>query len=412
MYKQVSLLGGTFQRCYNEDTTLVIAASSASPKVYAASQADLPIVTRTWLQSCFERRVRIPLKDFLIKPFFGCKFCSSDLTPRQRSELSRLVRAGGGLWCDLFDESATFLVAHTLSNSTKVSLALSGNVPIVRPDWVRQSSSKIRPPSDFTLNWWCFGSPPSMLFADCTFEIAKGVENDRVLVDAIIANGGQASPPSGFVVAPHGSQPAGFGRTLVSAQWVWSCVSEKRVLSVDSSLGFSPFPFAPPIEGVSGCAFVLLNFDDRKRIELANVLRSLRARVYFSFSTEAKLIVVEQVDPKVADLAHDYSIPVVRSGWITELVKTGKFPQAAEYAAVATGFDLRALCRTLMRSSSRPSDPCEMGSIDFRKLECFSQVAPECDTPKIKVMYGSPVQAVAIPFPAGEDPLLTALATC
>jgi hypothetical protein len=154
---------------------------------------------------------------------------------------------------------------------------------------------------------------------------------------------------------------------------------------------------------------VLLNFDDQTRIELANILRALHAKAYFSFSADATLIIVEQLDTKVAELARENSIPVVSQGWVSELVKTGRFPPPFHYKVAATGVDLRGLCRELKRSVLRTCQTHEWGTIDIRKWDIFSQVEPVSDSPQ--VFYDTSVQPVEIQFPTDEDPLLLALTT-
>jgi hypothetical protein len=408
--REVALLGGAFRRALTAETTVVVARRSASAKVYAAAAARLPVVGASWVRACFERRARAPLDAHRLRPFDGCVFTSSDLTAPQRAEAAALVAAGGGAWSGAYDEAVTFVVARRLGNSRKVALALAADVPVVTPEWLRTSAAAIEAPNRFVLNWWCVEDAVRPTFSGRTFEIASGVRNARLLVDVIIAHGGAASRAPDFLVADR--MPEQAGATVVSPRWVWACVSENRLIDVDASVTFVPSPEGPPVPGVSNCAFVLMNLGDECRLLFADLLRDFGATVYFSFSKNAKLIIIQECDKRTLELAEDYSIPIVSVGWVVSLAKTGKAPDPDEFLVRTTGshMQLKDLCKQLKRTSSRPQVELPLLSTRLRDLSSFSQVSPEVEKGP-KVSYESSVPLVTIPYAPEDDPLIRAFET-
>ncbi|OHT08403.1 hypothetical protein TRFO_23081 [Tritrichomonas foetus] len=382
--EKVTLLGGTFSRSFNNDVTLVIAAKSASPKVYMAAKTDLPIVKYEWIESCFKHITRIPLDQFRISPFFGCKFTSSDLLSNQRTEIAKIVRKGGGLWSETFDDSVTFLMASSLSNTKKIQLALDDNVPIVQPEWLLHYPSEIISPRNFTLNWWCFNdNETSKLFDKCSFGLSSEIPGQfrRTLVDIILAhNGAYLETPKYYITLDTKRDENHKNSILVTPRWLLSCVCEKRLIDVSESITFSPFSFPREIDGVSGRSFMLLNFNDKRRLELSDLLRSLGATVFYKFTKSANMMVIEGADEHLKSVADEYSIPVVTPLWIMELAKTGKPPAVDKFrpSANSSSVNFRSICNQITRSASKiegRSFPLETSTIDIDELETFTQIS-------------------------------------
>jgi hypothetical protein len=352
----------------------------------------------------------MPLDPHRLLPFQGCVFSSTDLTSKQRNKLLTLVKNGGGAWSDQFSDSVTFLVAHRISNSQKISLALSGNVPIVKPDWIKRFHATIKAPHAFVLNWWCLEEAGHPIFKGKVFEIAKGTKNARLLADVIRAHGGKGSGEPDFVIADHTTEKHGHA-TFVSPQWIWTCVSERKLVDIDSSITFTPLDFAPPVIGVSNSAFVLTNMDDESRIQFADLLRDLGATVCFSFSKNAKLIIVETSDDRLAQLSDEYAIPIVSVNWIAALVKSGLAPDPEPFLVhqKETRPRLKEMCTHLRRCTSRPSPGIGAPKVSLGNLNLFSQMSSDREKGGFRICYEASQPAVAVPRPGCGDPLLSAL---
>jgi hypothetical protein len=204
--KQVFLLGGNFMATVDESTTLLIAARMMSTKVYRAIGLGKPIVSSEWIQLCFRDLTNAETEPFILPKFAGCIITSSDLTPKQRTELSKYIRREGGVWSDVFDASVHCLVAHALTPSKKILCALTGNVPIVTPEWFRRQTSSVIPPHPFILNGWCVTGDSPTLFDGLTFSVDTRLQDYQTLSECIQISGGRIGQPAKFVVAPHGTQ--------------------------------------------------------------------------------------------------------------------------------------------------------------------------------------------------------------
>jgi hypothetical protein len=95
--EQVLLLGGNFTATVDRSTTLIIAARMMSTKVYQAMELGKPIVNSEWIQSCFRDLKNAATKPFILPKLAGCVITSSELTPKQRRELSKFTRDEGGV---------------------------------------------------------------------------------------------------------------------------------------------------------------------------------------------------------------------------------------------------------------------------------------------------------------------------
>lgn len=394
--KKIILLGGKYQRSFQDDITLVIAARSASQKVYSASSFHIPIVKVEWIDTCFKNFVQVPFDQYQIMPFFGCTFTSTDLLPKQNNKISEIIKKCEGKLIDKFDRSTTFLVSQTLCNTPKIQLALKENVPIVKPEWIfRCENSHIISPIDFTLNWWCMCDEQSDLFKGISFGLSKEIPDRRTMIDIIIAHSGSYEErPNYFLTTSIKRDQTNKDSILITPRWILTCVSEKRLIDPNESPTFSPFPFSTKIEGIVGRSFFLSNLQEDRRHEYADLLRTFGATVFFKFSKRANIIIAETINDNTFSLAKEYSIPIVSISWIVELARTGIFPDIESHKLKEnkTSINFRQICQKIKReltlseskssNSTLKTQKTQYQEINLDQLESYTQ---QSSNDKIKI---------------------------
>ena len=412
LVKEIGMLGGNFERSLTKDTYALVAATTASHKVYSAAEISVPVVTTEWVHACFDSRVHIPLNEYRMPSFFGCKFSSTDLTMKQKKDISKLVKNGGGVWSDSYDETVTYLVSHRLTSSRKILLALAANVPIVVPEWVMKTSNSLISPTPYTLNWWCFQKTKLHFFRGMSFELSKQIASVESLSEAIIESGGSIESPAKYYVTVDLTDTS--SGIPVSPRWVWRCVSEKAFIPIDDSLTYKPFPFKTPLMELNGKAISVINFPDDVRLDIADALRNLGLNVYYSFSRNASVVIMQSPDAKTIQNAQEYGIPVVGLAWFVELMKTGQVPDASSFTVslAKDHVNIDSLCKNLRRTNSKQQETdCDGTKVDLHQLDSFTQMSPGSDRATSANAIGYDTTDVALQLDTtkdGNDPLLSA----
>lgn len=422
--KKAILLGGNYQRSIQDDTKVVIAARSASQKVYSASSRHIPVVTIEWIDACFKNLVQVPFDQYQILPFYGCKFTSTDLIPKQNSKISEIIKKCGGELQDKFDRSTTFLIAQTLSNTPKITLALTENVPIVKPEWIfRNDNSNIISPIDFTLNWWCMNDEQSNIFQNLSFGLSKEIPNRRTMIDIIIAHSGSyGERPNYFLTTSIKRDQSNKDSILITPRWILMCASEKRLIDPKESPTFSPFPFSTQIEGITGRSFYLANLKEERRHEYADLMRTFGATVFFKFSKRANIIIAETASEHLFTVSKEYSIPIVGISWVVELAKTGIFPDIDSHRLKENtmAINFRQICQKIKRglTPSEGKSTCatmttqktQYQEIDLDQLETYTQQSSG-DKNKLRtneIGYDTTQENIEIQVNNDMDPFLAA----
>lgn len=384
--KLISLLGGTFHKNFSNDTTLVIAAWTASKKVYDAAELDLPIVSIDWINQCFKNLIRLPPNDYLLPCFQGCTFSSSNLIPNQRSELSKMIKNGGGKWNEALDDSTAYLIAQYLSSTKKIMIALKGNVPIIKPEWIRKSIIRISSPIQYALNWWAVSDDQLDIFKGMTFGLDKSIKDREVFIDAIVASGGSYSEKPNYYIVQNdlNSAQSESRPTYVSPRWVLSCISERKFVNINDSPTYVPYKFITPLPDVIGQSIVLYKFDENTRFELSDVLRDFGANVFFSFSKNANFVISQDPDSNLLKVSKEYEIPVIHAKWIYDIMKCGKAPPIDNYIVKQNEVKMsfKMLCERIKRTTSKPIESTDHSEthLDYNQLESFTQT--ENSSPK------------------------------
>lgn len=419
--KKVILLGGKYQKSFQKDTKVVIAARSASQKVYSASFNHIPVVTIEWINACFKNLIQVPFDQYRVLPFFGCKFTTTDLTPKQNKRISEIIKKCGGELQDKFDRSTTFLIAQTLSNTAKITLALTENVPIIKPEWIfRCENSNIISPIDFTLNWWCMSDEHSNLFQNLSFGLSKEIPNRKTMIDIIIAhNGSYNENPNYFLTTNNKRDQYSKDSILITPRWIFMCVSEKRLIDPKDSPTFSPFPFSTQIEGITGCTFFLANLQEEHRLEYADLLRTFGATVFFKFSKRANIVIAESANEHLFSVSKEYSIPIVEISWLVELSKTGIFPDIDSHRLKekTMTINLRQLCQKIKKGltqsegkSALDTQKPQYQEIDLEQLESYTQQSSGDKNKRTnEIGYDASQENVEVQVNGDFDPFLAAI---
>ena len=414
----VYLLGGYFSSKFSNDVTLVIAATSLSNKAFLAKKNNIRMVKYDWIVQCYEKCQEIPCERYTIPTFYGCKFTSTDLMSKQNHELAKIIRENGGEWSDKFESNTTFLIANSISNSTKMQVALNQGFPVIKPDWVYQSRIKTTSPLRYTLNWWFLSNEKSNLFQDLSFSISKNVPNTKMIIDAIIAHNGTYSDTPTFFIVNHNfdfkDEEPPKASIIATVRWLFACISNKKIYDTSDSITFSPYSFKE-IPEVKGQTYALVKVNENRRIEFADLLRSLGVTVFFKFSKNATMIISEYPDSSLVNRADEYSIPVVTTKWLLQLIKTGVMPSVEKYRpnAELLSTNIHSLCKQLKRECAHKAEnrlECntENSNYNIHDLELFSQSPSQQKKKKRETLIGYEIPDLKfkIPLNSGVDPLL------
>lgn len=339
----------------------MIADSAASPRVFYARDHNICTVSLKWIDDCYHQIQYLEYKPYIIPLYLGCIFASTDIVPRRNRYLQKLITTNGGEFSTQLNNSTTFLLSSTLSNSQKCKIAISANIPIVNPEWIEAATPCS--PINYIINFWCITDQPRHLFDNMTF-VLDPPSND--LTVAIQANGGKIvdSNPT-YTVVPHGRS----GDNFVTARFVYASISQKKIVNASE---YAPFPFTVPVIEMR---IALLHFeDDIERLALADDLRVLGAKVQYVASRDLDLIVSPVPDRKARQ------VPVVAPSWVRELRSTGRPPENVRH--MHNGGDdgrrrFEAICEALKRSAVSPQPPPAppTTTVDYNQLDVFSQLS-------------------------------------
>jgi hypothetical protein len=407
-------LGGEFVSPDSDHLTHFVTDIPIFPD-YILNQIDeLFLVTFAWVQQSFEQQKVLPVDAFRLKPFSNLFFTSSDLDPDEAHHLKKIVVAGGGVWCNSYDDSISFVVTHRLAMTPKIRLALSASVPIVKPAWLLAQQRNFANPANFLLNFWCWQDRRSQLFEGFSFAIHIDCEDRDLVIETITANSGSFGQEPDFFVVPHFYEsPDGH---YVTPTWVWSSVTEQRVLPVTDSRVYSPFAVRKIC--LKGYVVALCKLRESDRFELAEGLRAFGVAVHFRISELAKVAVADSQDCDLKTQAARFRVPLVKISWVLELLEKGVAPNVEAFLLDGrSGLNIRNLCSEIQQRSAsiqQLGQKTGVRRVDSRSLATFSD-DEDVDTkpsPRIKVGYREPVMAPQIPLADRDgacDPLLDLL---
>ncbi|KAH0793365.1 DNA topoisomerase 2-binding protein 1 [Histomonas meleagridis] len=409
IYCIVTLLGGKFfnvKEAYQ--TNIFITNNPILPPLISAFADQIPIVNKKWLETCFEKLEKVPFDNFYLPRFSSLEFVSSDLPSNQTKLLKRLVQEKCGKWSNTLNDSTTALVATRLSMTPKIKLALSLGIPIIKPQWIIEQSKCWTPIESYVLNFWCVKEMKSSLFSGISFGLNISCEEIDSLIEAVQANSGEFTNDPKMFVVPHFYEIPNTDQVkYVTTTWVWSCISEQKLIPDTQSIVYHPFQFSFSNPDLNGIVVAMYNIDEQKRYELSEGLRLLGISVHFTVSKSSNFIVAEKLDDELEALGSKYNIPIVSVSWVYKLLENNCLPQTDMFL-LTNKYDnlIDALAKKIHDNAfSLKSQLTDAGDY-FDNLEYYR----EKNSSPIAVAYDVSVKdPVDFSFNFDEDPLLNAI---
>ena len=353
-------LGGKYKRSFTDSTNLVVASSTLSETYYSAKQKGIKIVTIDWIKDSYKNIEKMPFNNSYNVPcFYNMVFTTTDISHNVKKDLKKMISENGGKIQGQMDDSTTFLISETLCMTPKIELALSTKTLIIKPEWIKDciaSTSKI---DNYVLNWWhIIGYTTNLLFDKNTF-LLQGETSSDILIEAIQANGGSIvkNEPGTYVVLPLTGKRNQMN--YVTPWWIWQCLSQRKMININSSISYSPIGIKLPINQMLGkIVYVHESLNKEERIEVVHLLREAGAKIYFNFSLVIDYIVSHDVDDVFAEKSKKYSMPIVKIEWVYQLIKTGKIPNPSLYATNHNDKKLllKDICGKIIGATKNTSD--------------------------------------------------------
>ena len=412
----VSLLGGKFYSIKEaHQANIFITNNPILPPLVSAFSDQITIVSKKWLETCIERLSKVPFDNFYLQRFSFLEFVSSDLPSSQTKLLKRLINEKCGKWSNTLSDSTSALIATRLSMTPKIKLALSLSIPIVRPEWIIEQSMNWAPIEPHVLNFWCVKDSKSYLFANLTFGLHVDCRESESLVEAIRANSGELTSDPGVLVVPHFFEIPNTSDQVkyVTPTWIWSCISEQKLISDASSVVYRPFQYSFPNPELNGLVVAMHGVSDQKRYELSEGLRALGIAVHFRISKSSNIIVAERMDFILEELGSKYNIPIVSVAWAKELLENNCMPQTDLYKLQKTNNSLiESLSKKIHEVNfSLKSQLTEYNSpitADYY-IENIDEFKEKATSP-IAVTYDVSIkEPIDFSFNLEDDPLLSAI---
>lgn len=376
--EKVSLLGGKFVSIneVNKINAFITNVPLLPPSITFVRQ-DIKFIKSEWVEECFKQIERLEFDDYIIQNFESLSISSSDLEPYQSKQLKEKVLKGNGIWKETLDSSVTFLIASHFSSTPKVKLALQMSVPIVNPKWIYSQSRNFCSIKPYIMNFWVLPDyQKSMLFSEKTFAIHVDCEDRNCVIEAIKAHSGSFSTTPDYLIVPHFFQTA-LDKKCVTVSWIWFCITEKKIISPESSILYRPFPYQKVSSKLKGFVVVLYKIENEStRYEISECLRTLGIIVHYKASSKANVIVVNEADDKIINAAKRYKTQIVSFSWVIKLVNTGKLPSFNNYL-VETQKDiaLKTIYKGIKnkKSSELPNDQFPLSQFNNNESNILTQ---------------------------------------
>ena len=349
LYKYIALLGATYSRQMNETVTLLVTKTMLSHKTEEARKIGLPIVTFKWLKACYNHLLRIPIDEYQFTLFLNCVFTSSDFTPKENKELKQCIESNGGSLIDILDDSVDIVIASSITMTKKIKIALKSEIPIVKPEWIRDSVARNGAPlsNGYVINWWIRSDTKSDLFSDMSF-----FTKNETLRKAILANSGKIcdnESDAQYIVTEFGQNSAEITDKHVTEKWIYKCIETNRIVDISSSILNRPLMFDVPIKEFVGRAVSLLDMNDNQRSELSDAIRVLGGVPMWNIHKNTELAIALTMNEKVrnAQIKHP-NVTFIKPNFIRDFLISGKVPDIESYSLQKEMKDkLNSLCASI-----------------------------------------------------------------
>ncbi|TVU26247.1 hypothetical protein EJB05_28784 [Eragrostis curvula] len=223
-----------------------------------------------------------------------------------------------------------------------------------------------RPSSQVAATMNSGSSKSSNIFKGRTFGFSNSFSHDKV-VDWVRQGGGIIvddiqSIPVEFIIECHGrsSMPCDFSRsTVVSTQWIRSCLEEGCLQDVTNHPIFSPLRCRVPLPGFEKIHFCISQYEEKERCLLKNLCFTLGAK----FSVKAKKGVTHLICKFAIGQKYEaYSrrgTPSITAEWLFECVKQDKDANlctVSQYSTQVARFDCSEPLTGCQNATSNPTD--------------------------------------------------------
>ncbi|KAG7304526.1 hypothetical protein JYU34_011476 [Plutella xylostella] len=137
----IHYMGGSIRKDMSSKVTHLIAAAATGDKYRYASGFGLPVLARSWVDACWERRddpVCLATDDSIIKEhklrvFAGARVCFVGFPEDETQHMADVLASNGGAVCALDDPDCTHVVVD--EHSTAAAPDCASKVHIVKAEW-------------------------------------------------------------------------------------------------------------------------------------------------------------------------------------------------------------------------------------------------------------------------------------
>jgi hypothetical protein len=136
---------------------------------------------------------------------------------------------------------------------------------------------------------------------------------------------------------------------------------------------FSPLPYSGPIQSVVGLVFFFVDLDIETKSQLADMVRFCGGHVVYKMSANVHFLVAKMASEAIVKIALEARIPIVRPGFIVEMVRGGCLPDSRNFGCdgIVKARMLDKLCKFITGANVAPAPEI---SVQCRKpdLEAFT----------------------------------------
>lgn len=361
--KQIKLMGGNCVKGnLDERIDVLIANKGTTKKVYQAMTLGIPIVKDGWLEQSFNEMKKLPFNSYLLPLFSGCTFTSTDLTFEMRNEIKKIVQNNGGKWEDSLNDETTYLVATNLSSTKKIGIALEENIPIIKPEWIKNIGNNINSKIDnYLINWWCMHEQKSSLFMNCVFQIHPDVSDFSLLEECIHIHSGTFEQNPSYYIVPSYFNINNKNGIYVTPNWIFACIENKKLLNPDIFPLYKPLPFLNSC--IKGMQFSLCNLTERTKF--ADLIRAMGGNVVYKILSNSSYIITQTVNEKISKQSDIYKIPIVIPDFILHIAQTGVIPQIELFAVK----NVAQLCKFIRDFNTKTAEETKNTFSNFVRFE-------------------------------------------
>ncbi|XP_053601544.1 protein ECT2 isoform X6 [Plodia interpunctella] len=137
----IHYMGGSIRKDMSSKVTHLIAAAATGEKYRYASGFGLPVLARSWVDACWERRDDPAclatddaiIKEHKLKVFAGARVCFMGFPEDETQHMAEVLASNGGAACAIDDPDCTHVVVD--EHNTAAAPECSVRVHVVKAEW-------------------------------------------------------------------------------------------------------------------------------------------------------------------------------------------------------------------------------------------------------------------------------------